>query len=168
MTPGERSAGTLVLGLGNSILSDDGVGIRVAREVERRIGNSQVTVVQSSGGGLNLLDSISGFEQVIIIDAIQTGEGNAGQIRLLEPKDFSLARHLRSPHQVDLISALELGRRLEIPMPSAISIVAVEAKDVVTFDEKLTAEVEQAIPEAVDMVLCQLKDITDGVVDGLG
>jgi len=152
----KRSTGRLVLGLGNPILSDDGVGIRVAREVEKRIGNSQVTVVQSSGGGLNLLDSISGFEQAIIIDAIQTGEGKAGQVRRLEPADFSLARHLSSPHQVDLITALELGERLGLPMPSTISIVAVEAEDVATFGEELTAEVERGIPEAVDMVIGEL------------
>ena len=153
----KRSAGTLVLGLGNPILSDDGLGIRVAREVEKRVEAPEVTVVQSSGGGLNLLDSISGFQQVIIIDAIQTAEEKAGQIRLLEPEDFSLARHLSSPHQVDLISALELGRRLELPMPSAVSIVAVEAEDVATFGEELTAEVERAIPEAVDIVLRELE-----------
>lgn len=154
---GERSGGTLVLGLGNPILSDDSVGIMVAREVEKRIEAPEVTVIQSGGGGLNLLDSISGFQQVIIIDAIQTAEGKAGQIRLLEPEDFSLARHLSSPHQVDLISALELARRLELPMPSGISIVAVEAQDVVTFGEELTTEVERAIPEAVDTVLRELE-----------
>jgi hydrogenase maturation protease len=146
-----------VLGLGNPVLSDDSVGIMVAREVEKRVEASEVTVIESAGGGLNLLDSISGFQHVIIIDAIQTAEGKAGQIRLLDPGNFSLARHLSSPHQVDLISALELGRRLELPMPSTFSIVAVEAQDVVTFGEELTAEVEQAIPEAVDTVLHELE-----------
>lgn len=147
---------TLILGLGNPILSDDGVGIKVAQQIREKIKDPQITVVETNETGLNLLDSIIGYDQVTIIDAIQTKGGKAGQVYRLEPENFSLAKHLSSFHQVNLISALELGKMLNLAMPQRITIFAVEAKDVTNFSEKCTPEVERAIPEVVKMVLCEL------------
>ena len=144
---------TLVLGLGNPILSDDGVGIRVAHEVSNRLKNPQVTVSETSAAGLSLLDSIVGYDKVIIIDAIQTEKGQAGQIYRMKTEDFSLTKRLSSPHQINLATALELGKMLNLAMPEKITVFAVEAKDVTSFGEKCTPEVEKAIPEVVKMVL---------------
>jgi hydrogenase maturation protease len=147
---------TLVLGLGNPILSDDGVGIRVAQEVGKKLDDPQITVAETSGAGLSLLDSIAGYDKVIIIDAIQTKKGNAGQIYRMETKDFSLTKHFSSPHQINLVTALELGKMLNLAMPQEITVFAVEAKDITSFSEKCTPEVEKAIPEVVKMVLEEL------------
>ena len=148
---------TLVLGLGNPILSDDGVGIKVAREVGKKLDDPEITVAETSGAGLRLLDSIVGYDKVIIIDAIQTKKGKAGQIYRMEPEDFSFAKHLSSPHQINLVTALELGKMLNLAMPQKITIFAVEAKDITSFSEKCTPEVERAIPKAVKMVLAELR-----------
>jgi hydrogenase maturation protease len=142
---------TLVLGLGNPILSDDGVGIKVAQEVGEKLNDPQITVAATSAAGLSLLDSIVGYDKVIIIDAIQTEKGRAGQIYRMGPEDFSLTKYLSSPHQINLATALELGNVLNLAMPQEITIFAVEAKDITTFSEKCTPEVEQAIPEVVMM-----------------
>ena len=147
---------TLVLGMGNPILSDDGAGIRVAREVEKQLKDPQVTVAETSEAGLRLLDSIVGYDEVVIIDAVQTEKGQAGQIYHMGPEDFSLTKHFSSPHQINLATALELGNVLNLAMPQKITIFAVEAKDITTFSEKCTPEVEQAIPEVVKMVLEEL------------
>ena len=147
---------TLVLGMGNPILSDDGVGIRVAHEVGGKLNDPQVTVVETSAAGLSLLDSIVGYDRVIIIDAIQTEKGEAGQIYRMRTEDFSLTKRLSSPHQINLATALELGKMLDLAMPQEITVFAVEAKDVTSFSEKCTPEVEQAIPEVVKMVLQEL------------
>lgn len=147
---------TLVLGLGNPILSDDGAGIRVAQEVGKQLNDPQIAVSETSAAGLSLLDSIVGYDKVIIIDAIQTKEGNIGQIYRMKPEDFSFAKHLSSPHQINLVTALELGNALNLAMPQEITIFAVEAKDIASFSEKCTPEVERAIPEAVKMVLEEL------------
>lgn len=144
---------TLVLGLGNPILSDDGVGIRVAHEVANQLKSPQVTVSETSGAGLSLLDSIIGYDKVIIIDAIQTKKGQAGQTYRLGSEDFSLTKHLSSPHQINLATALELGKMLGLTMPQEIAVFAVEAEDITSFSEKCTPKVEKAIPEAARMVL---------------
>jgi len=147
---------TLVLGLGNLILSDDGAGIRVAQEVGKQLNDPQITVSETSAAGLSLLDSIVGYDKVIIIDAIQTKKGQAGQIYRMKSEDFSFAKHFSSPHQTNLVTALELGKMLGLAMPQKITIFAVEAKDIASFSEKCTPEVERAIPEAVKMVLEEL------------
>lgn len=144
---------TLVLGIGNPILSDDGAGIKVAREVGKQLNSPQVTVAETSGAGLSLLDSIVGYDKVIIIDAIQTKKGQAGQIYHMGPKHLSSAKYFSSPHQINLFTALELGKVLNLAMPQEITIFAVEAKDITSFNDKCTPEVEQAIPEMVKMVL---------------
>jgi hydrogenase maturation protease len=144
---------TLVLGFGNPILSDDGVGFKVAHEVANQLNNPQVTVAETSAAGLSLLDSIVGYDKVIIIDAIQTKNGNAGQVYRMRSEDFSLTKHFSSPHQINLATALELGKMLNLAMPQKITVFAVEAKDITSFSEKCTPEVEQAIPEVVKMVL---------------
>ena len=148
---------TLVLGLGNPILSDDGVGIRVAHEVANQLNSTQVTVVETSAAGLSLLDSIVGYDKVIIIDAIQTEKGEAGEIYRMGAEDFSSTKHFVSPHQVNLATAMELGKMLNLAMPQEITVFAIEAKDITTFSEKCTPEVEKAIPEAVRMVLAKSK-----------
>jgi hydrogenase maturation protease len=147
---------TLVLGIGNPILSDDSVGIKVAQDVGKKLNDRQVTVVEMSVAGLSLLDSIVGYDKVIIIDAIQTEKGQAGQIYRMGAEDFSGTKHFSSPHQINLVTALELGKILGLAMPQEITIFAVEAKDITSFSEKCTPEVEQAIPEVVKMVLQEL------------
>lgn len=147
---------TLVLGLGNPILSDDGVGIRVAQEVGKELEDPQITIAETSEAGLSLLDSIVGYDKVIIIDAIQTREGNAGQVYRMGIEDFSFSKRFSSPHQINLVTALELGKMLDLTMPQKITIFAVEAKDITNFSDKCTPDVDRAIPVVVKMVLEEL------------
>jgi hydrogenase maturation protease len=128
----------------------------VAQDVGKKLNDRQVTVVEMSVAGLSLLDSIVGYDKVIIIDAIQTEKGQAGQIYRMGAEDFSGTKHFSSPHQINLVTALELGKMLGLAMPQEITIFAVEAKDITSFSEKCTPEVEQAIPEVVKMVLQEL------------
>jgi hydrogenase maturation protease len=144
---------TLVLGIGNSVLCDDGVGIRVATEVGKKVSDPAITIAEACQGGLFLLEAFLGYDHVVLIDAIQTKGGIPGQVYELQPEDFPSALHLSSPHQVDFATALKLGKSLGLPMPSSIDIVAVEAEDVTTFREICTPEVEKAIPVAVEMAL---------------
>ena len=143
----------MILGMGNPILCDDGVGIKVAQEISKNLEDPRITVAESSVAGLSFLDYIVGYDKVIIIDAIQTKEGKAGQIYRMEPEDFSFAKRPSSPHQINLVTALELGKILDLPMPQKITIFAIEVKDITNFSEKCTPDVERVIPEVVEMVL---------------
>ncbi len=146
---------TLVLGLGNTILTDDGVGIHVVRAVATRCQWDDVTFTEASVGGLRLLDVITDYERLVIIDAIQTTDGEPGDVYRLHPDDLQTSLHSGSTHDLSLLGALALGRGLDMSLPDneAIVIIAIEVEDVLTFGETCTPRVQTAIPRAVQMVL---------------
>ncbi len=148
---------TLILGMGNSLLSDDGVGLSVAAELKSRLDQSDVTVMETSVAGLSLLDLLVGYDRAIIIDAIQTVDGKAGQIYRLDPEAFDTTRRTISPHDVNFTTALEFGKKLGLPLPQEIVIFAIEASDVSTFSEECTPEVTQAIPTCVETVIREIR-----------
>ncbi len=147
---------TLVLGLGNPILSDDAVGIRVVEELEGKVDQKEVTLVETTVAGLGLLDFLTGHDRAIIIDAIQTVGGQAGRIYRLDPEALDFTRHSASPHDVNLATALELGKRLGLSLPQQIIIFAIEVADASTFSEECTPEVRRAIPACVEMIIQEI------------
>jgi len=151
---------TLILGLGNPICADDGVGIRIVEAVESQIHRSDADVAETSAAGLGLLDLVSGYERLIVVDAIQTRGGRPGDIYRLGLQDLPAPMHCSTMHDVDLLTALELGRRLDMIVPHEVVVFAVEVSDVTTFHEGCTPEVERAIPLAADLVIRELGDLS--------
>jgi hydrogenase maturation protease len=147
---------TLVLGLGNPILTDDGVAFAVVDELTGQVDRSDVTVNRASVGGLGLLELLVGYDKVIILDAIQTDGAVPGEIHCLSPDEHHGNLRAASTHDVSLATALELGHRLRKDLPEEIVILAVEAADVETFGEELTPAVAAAVPTAVELVLQEL------------
>lgn len=149
----------LVLGLGNPILRDDGVGLRVAQALRLELANAPgVEVDENTWGGLRLMERLVGYDRVIVVDAMCTGSP-AGTVRMLSPDEMP-TRRSASPHDTSLPVALELGRRvgLKIPESDEITLVGIEALDVDTFGEDLSPEVEAAIPVAVQAIQDVLSD----------
>ena len=147
---------TLVLALGNPFLSDDSVGLHVARALEGRFNQPEITVMETCMAGLSLLDLLIGYDRVIIIDAIQTREGKVGQVYRLKPDALDATRHVSTPHDVNFATALELGNKLGLALPQQITIFAVEVEDVTTFGEGCTRRVKETIPVVADMVTQEL------------
>lgn len=149
---------TVVVGLGNPILSDDSVGIKVAGLLKMRIPeNTDVDVVEAYTGGLRLMETIAGYERAIIVDAMKTGLHSPGTVRLLSPDSLTKTRNTLCTHDGDLATALILGRDLGLAIPDHIEIMGIEAEDVERFSEELTGEVRKAVPLAVDELLLLLK-----------
>jgi hydrogenase maturation protease len=156
---------TLVLGLGNPILTDDGIGIHVVRAVAARfpdprfpIPDFQLTFSEASVGGLRLLDILAGYDGVIMVDAVQTPDGKPGDVYRLHPGDLQASRHSGSTHDLSLSGALTLGRRLGMSLPADedFDILAVEVEDVLSFGEECTPAVTAAIPRVVQMILDEI------------
>jgi len=152
---------TLILGMGNSLLSDDGVGLQVVTELKSRLDQPDITILETGVAGLSLLDLLVGYDRAIIIDAIQTVGGKAGQIYRLGPEAFDTTRRTATSHDVDLTTALELGKRAGLATPQEIVIFAIEASDVSTFSEECTPEVRKAIPTCIEMVMQELNENLD-------
>jgi hydrogenase maturation protease len=150
---------TLVIGLGNPVLTDDGVGIYAARAVRKALPRgANVDVIELSVGGLALMEAMSGYDRVILLDALWTPADQAGQVVQFDAGHLPVTLNTASTHDADLPTALRVGRRLGIPLPcnEDIQIVAVTAHEVLTFGEKPTPAVAAAIPEAATRVLALL------------
>ena len=163
----------LVIGLGNPILGDDGVGWRVAEEVKRRISNLQSPVVEErleirdwsvevdcvSLGGLSLMERMMGYDRAILIDAIATGQMPAGTVTrfALEELPKPGAGHTTSAHDTSLHTALEIGRAMGARLPDEVTVIAIESPHVYDFSEELSPPVAAAVPRAADMVLAALE-----------
>ncbi len=153
---------TLVIGLGNPILGDDGVGWRVTEEVARKTKKCKdIEVDCLSVGGLSLMEHLTGFQQVILVDAIYTGQkpiGSVSQFKLSELPDVN-AGHSSSAHDTSLRNALNVGRSMNIELPEDddVIVVAIEAENVYDFTEQLSLPVAQAVPRAVQVIMTLLK-----------
>lgn len=148
---------TLVFGLGNPLLSDDGVGLAVAERVQARLCDCvDVDVRYGPVAGFGLVECLSGYDKTVIIDAIQTPGGEAGAVYRLTLESFLPTERLAGDHEIDLPTALELGKRLGLRMPSEVVIIAVEADDIRTFAEACTPKVDAAIEHAAGMVELEL------------
>jgi hydrogenase maturation protease len=144
---------TLVVGLGNPILGDDGVGWRVAEAVRAQAPEVEVDCL--AVGGLSLMERLIGYDRAIIIDAIQTRNGRIGNVHcfpLAALPDLS-AGHTTAAHDTSLATALELGRKMGAVLPDEVMVVGIEAEPVYVFSDALTPVVAQAIPKAAELVL---------------
>ncbi len=142
---------TLVLGIGNPILTDDGVGIKIAQKLKEE--KARLEVIMTSEAGIILLELLAGYNKLIIIDSIKTGKGKPGDLYKLELEDLKPSKDFSSSHGIGIATAFELGQKLGYRIPKYISIYAVEIKDNTTFSEKCTEEVEQRIPFIVKQIM---------------
>ncbi len=152
---------TLIVGLGNPILGDDGVGWRVAEEVQARLeaqhlpAHQEVVVERLSIGGLGLMEHMLGYKRAIVIDAITTGEGTAGKLICLPLgalPDHS-AGHTTSAHDTSLQNALIVAKEMGLNVPEEVWVVGIDAAQTYEFSEQLSPPIEAAVPEATDTVL---------------
>ena len=150
---------TMILGVGNQILGDDGVGVHVANELKKYIQNPDITIDEAITGGMNLLDLILGYDKVIIIDAIKTETGEDGDVKRIPLNDFS-TMHSCNPHDVSLMEAIEMAKKMgETRIPQEIIIIGVMMKQIpCEFGEKLSKNIYAAVPKAVEMTLNEIKD----------
>lgn len=147
---------TVIVGIGSLLRGDDAVGIRVAEAIELEALPPDVKVVTSTAAGLALLDLLTGNDRALIIDAIQTRHGKPGEVYRLGLEDIPSPQHSFTVHDVSLRSALDVGRKMGLPLPGETVIFAVEVADVTPLRERCTPEVEGAIPRAVSLVLAEL------------
>jgi hydrogenase maturation protease len=140
-----------LLCLGNDVLADDAMGLRVAETLRGRLPAS-VDVVSSMEAGLRLLDHLVGVPRVIVVDSVQTGSAPAGTIFVLREGDVAYSPG-PSGHYMGLFEALALGKKLDMPVAEDVLIIAVEAGDCLTLGGEMTPAVERAIPEVARRVM---------------
>lgn len=162
----ERGSTTLVVGLGNPILGDDGVGWRIVEALERRLTQDGIDRLAAGDieldrlavGGLRLMERLVGYDRVVLVDAI-LGSDRPGTVSVgsLAETACRLAGHLDSSHDATLVEALSAGRALGAHLPDEITVVGVAVQCVDEFDERLSPPVAAAVDPAVVAILAAIR-----------
>ena len=157
----DKKHSTLILGMGNDILTDDGIGPKLVQELQKTLNHPQVTFQQSAVGGLEILELIRGYERVVIIDAIKTKDGVPGIIYHLTPSYFKETLHLSSFHDVSFLSALDLAEKMEIPIPNQIDIIAIEIVEDLIFSNEFSPPIAQKY----ELIYREVFELVEKMVD---
>jgi len=149
---------TIVLGIGNLILGDDGVGIHVANELKNHINDPSITIDEAITGGMNLLDLILGYDKAIIIDAVKSNTGEHGTVKRIPIGNFN-TMHSCNPHDVSLMEAIQMAKKMgETRIPKEIIIIGIMMKTIpCEFGEQLSTDIQKAVPEAIQLTLNEIK-----------
>lgn len=137
----------LVLGIGNDILCDDAVGLVAARKIHDEL-SGEVDVLESFGLGLDLLETLEGYEYALLLDAVMTGQCEPGTIMEFTQNDFA-PEISSSPHYVGLPEVFKMAEKFHIPFPKETRILALEVEDPYQIYEGLTVTVEEALPALI-------------------
>jgi hydrogenase maturation protease len=145
---------TLIMGIGNYLMGDEGVGVHLANNIMTQILPDGVDVVDGGTGGFYLLEYFENYDHVILVDA--TLDGNIpGTIRLIKPRfaqDFPPAMSTHDIGLKDLVSALQiLGKMPDIDL-FVVSIASIQQQGI-----ELTPEIENVLPVLIDNIRSLLK-----------
>jgi len=164
---GSGPASAIVVGVGNPILGDDGIGWRVVEEVERRWAAEPragaepppVAFLCVSLGGLSLMERLVGAGRAILVDAVRTRDRPVGTVFAIPLAELipGVSGHLDNAHDASLPVALAAGRSLGADLPAEITVVGIEAHRVEEFSEELSPPVAAARLAAVEAVLAILR-----------
>lgn len=145
----------LVLGIGNILLRDEGVGVRVVEAMERIDLPPDVELFDGATAGLDLLDALAGRRKVIVIDAIG-GDSEPGTVLRLSPEDLvALDGRGMSLHEIGLLETLTAAKQLGVA-PQELVVLGVKPRDV-SCGLTLSPETARLVPEIVELVLAELE-----------
>jgi hydrogenase maturation protease len=147
----------LIIGIGNTIRGDDGIGILLARKLRETL-PQDFEIRESDNGSLDLLNTISGYGKVILIDTIQTPNGKPGEVHRLSLQDLKYSSNLSSMHALGLRQTIELKKRImDGKIPEKIEVLAVEAKNLDEFSDDLSPELKERFGKIVETVRSEIE-----------
>jgi hydrogenase maturation protease len=145
----------VVLGVGNTLLSDEGVGVKAIEKLQQDFAlPPEVVVIDGGTTGMEMLEDLSGADHLIMIDAVRSGKAPASIVRLADEQIPVFFRTKLSPHQIglsDVLATLELMGE----QPGGITVIGVEPASLET-GMALTPQVEARLPEVVEMIVAEL------------
>ncbi|MCE7738586.1 MAG: hydrogenase maturation protease [Candidatus Heimdallarchaeota archaeon] len=145
---------SVIIGLGNPIVGDDAIGIKVMeriRDTFSPIKNTKI-LADISIAGLGLVELIRGYDSAILVDSIQTGKNSVGTVIQLQPEEFSLASHTSHYHNIDIFTALEFSNQIYDDVPKNIKIIGIEIMNPMEFSDELSFELQNKFEGIVNQV----------------
>ena len=152
-TDGARG-GSVIVGAGNPFLTDDAIGLIVAKRVHALLADPGFELREVAAGGLELIETVLGFRRAVVIDAVRGGAGPPGTVYRADLPGEWPGGAPGGSHEIGLLEGLELVRRLGIPVPERLELYAIEVEDPFTFGTRLSG----AVAAAADRAAAQIAD----------
>ncbi len=146
----DKSNSILVMGVGNYLMGDEGIGVHVIQEMIKNKLPEYVDILDGGTGGFLLLNCFEAYSTVIFIDATMDGKP-AGTISLIRPKfasDFPSALSVHDVGLKDMIEAVYLMEKIP-----DIHLFTVSIKEIVPMSLELNSEVKASIPKLIEKIL---------------
>ncbi|MCL6451754.1 MAG: hydrogenase maturation protease [Acetobacteraceae bacterium] len=147
----------LILGLGNPIVKDDAVGLVLAPMVGRLLPENLVDVDGLCGGGLEVVERMVGYEGAAVIDAFVAADARPGEVRRFAPGAAPGTHRTSFLHGIGLREALSLMREISAAVPGEVLVYGVAAREVTSFGEGLSAELQARLGEAAAVIARDLR-----------
>jgi len=144
------------LGIGNTVRGDDGIGIYIAEEIKKKVGNKtdNIKVISTETAGLNLLDLIVGYSKLIVVDSIQVSSNNElGHIFELEVNQLNSSNSHFNSHDIDFSKLFKIGKELGIKLPKKIKIYGIGIFLVNGFRQKCNPRLYKMISDMAQYII---------------
>ena len=146
----DKSKSILIIGVGNYLMGDEGIGVHVIQEMDKKELPEYVDILDGGTGGFLLLSCFEAYNTVIFVDATMDGKP-AGTISLIRPKfasDFPSALSVHDVGLKDMIEAVYL-----MDSKPNIPLFTISIKEITPMTIGLSPKVKQAIPETIEQIL---------------
>ncbi len=147
----------VVVGLGSELLGDDAAGLKVVDILKGSFSNKCVDFKKCYSTGFEIMENIEGYDTAIIIDSICTGRHKKGEIVKINPEEIRYSTRIASFHDFDLLSSVELGKRLNLKMPPTIMIYGIEIEETTDFSDGLSPEIKETVSELAIQIRQDIK-----------
>ncbi len=152
--PSNTTKRTLLLGVGNYLMGDEGVGVHIAQQLAETLPPAGVDVLDGGTGGFHLMGILEQYDRVILVDATLDGRP-AGTIRLLEPRFASDFPRSLSTHDVGLRDVLE-ALQVTGKMPR-VSLITISVEEL----QPMCIQLSPAVEAAGQLVIAQLRTLLE-------
>ena len=146
----------LVLGIGNVLMGDEGIGVHVMKELENESFPDNIVLIDGGTGGFHLLEYLQEYPKIIMIDATMDGK-DAGTISVLEPKFASDFPKSLSAHDIGLRDLIEATAVLgDLPK---MFLITVTIDKIQPMEIELSEKVKESIPYVIDKIKFLLNEM---------
>jgi len=155
---------TLILALGNPILSDDGVAHEVADRLTERLhsssaaANTQYDIIKSSAATMDIIPKLAGYDRLVVLDAIQLGSAPIGTVHRFSLADLASTVHISSPHDINFATAFQMAKKWGYHIPEDIRIYGIEVKELSRFSQGCTPQITEKLHDIVEHILNDLAE----------
>ncbi|MEJ2635541.1 MAG: hydrogenase maturation protease [Calditrichia bacterium] len=145
----------LILGIGNLLMGDEGIGIHVVRRLQEDKSLKGIDIVDGGTGGFHLLNYFHEYKRVILVDATIDGRP-AGTVRMLKPRFSSDYPPTLTAHDIGLKDLLDALYLLDEQPEIVLFTISIEKLDKVTLD--ISPDIQRTIGKAAERIAAYIKE----------